>query len=72
MDKINTILLYDQDANCCYAVIRTKEEPSVVQKIIDDVKESLPGEWSYDDLKEGLMDSGIEYEIFEDTHYVNY
>ena len=72
MKKINTILLYDQDAEMCYAVIRTKESPSKIKKVINDVKEELEGEWSYEDLMEGLMNSGIDYEIYEDIHYVSY
>ena len=72
MKKINTILLYDQDAEICYAVIRTKESPSKIKEIINKVKDSMPEEWTYDDLMFGLMDSGIDYEIDEDVHYVSY
>jgi len=69
---MNTIILYDQDACSCFAVIRTKEDPSKIEEIINNVKESMPGEWSFDDLMEGLMDSGIDYEIDENVTYINY
>lgn len=72
MNETNTIILYDQDACSCYAVIKTKEDPAKFQKVIDDVKASMPGEWSYDDLMEGLMDSGLDYEIDENITYINY
>lgn len=72
MNKINTIILYDQDAEECYAVIRTKENPKRISDIFDKVKEELPGEWSFDDLMEGLMDSGIDYEIDENITYINF
>lgn len=68
----NTIILYDQDAEECYAVIRTKEDPKRISDIFDKVKEELPGEWSFDDLMEGLMDSGIDYEIDEEISYINF
>lgn len=69
---MNTIIMYDQDAEECYAVIRTKEDPSKIEEIINNVKDSMPGEWSYDDLMFGLMDSGIDYEIDENVTYINY
>ena len=69
---MNTIILYDEDAECCYAVIRTKEDPSKIEAVINKVKNSMPGECSYDDLMEGLMDSGIDYEIDENITYISY
>lgn len=72
MENENTIILYDEDACSCYAVIKTKEDPKKIADVIQKVKDSMPGEWSYDDLMEGLMDSGIDYEIDENITYINF
>ena len=69
---MNTIILYDQDAECCYAVLKTNEKPKKIADIFQKVKDSMPGEWSFDDLMFGLMDSGIDYEIDENITYINF
>lgn len=69
---MNTIILYDQDAEECHAVITTKESPKRIEGIFQKVKDSMPGEWSYDDLIEGLIESGIDFEVAEDISYINF
>lgn len=72
MNETNTIILYDQDACSCYAVIKTKEDPKKIADVIQKVKDSMPGEWQYDDLIEGLIDSGINFEVDENITYINF
>lgn len=68
----NTIVLKDQDSDECHAVIITNEEPSTIKNIIEEVKDSLPGEWQYEDLIEGLNKKGIKFRIDEDITVINY
>ena len=68
----NTIVLKDQDSDECHAVIITSEEPSTIRNIIEEVKDSLPGEWQYEDLIEGLNKKGIKFRIDEDITVINY
>lgn len=72
MDKINTIIMYDQDACSCYAVLKTKENPKKIADIIQKVKDSMPGEWSFDDLMYGIYESGIDCEVDENVTYINF
>ena len=64
---MNTIILYDEDAKKNTAVIKTKESVEKISDIIYGVKKELEGEWSFDDILQGLMDSGIDYEIYPTT-----
>lgn len=68
----NTIVLKDQDSDESQAVIITNEEPSTIRNIIEEVKDSLPGEWQYEDLIEGLNKKGIKFRIDEDITVINY
>ena len=69
---MNTIILYDNDADLCTAVIRTKEDVKKISNIIVNVKDSLEGEWSFDVILQGLMDSCIEYEIEQNVSRIYY
>lgn len=50
----NFIIFMDNEYHDVYAVIRTKRSTNEIEKIIQDVKDTYPEDWSLEDIYDAL------------------